>query len=364
MQKYLTLILLLGCSAFGQTTIKATNIKGTTGTFTGTVTTGPLNTSGDINAGTNSIFGGQGLFSGNVTFNKVNSATARASHLDAHADWANDLFFGSSNTAFLSTIGHNNTSGWPVICFFCYGSLTTNAWKYSGATNAPVQMLITSGQVQFNEAPAGTADTDISFINTMATFTPSTATLPNVNATSVTTTGNSSIDGVEVSTPSAPASSHWTMFPQTGKGWCQENSSGTVICIVQPQNFSFVAGTTLSWAVPAAKTEFAGFTSEEMQIDLTEYTQFRLVAGLSSAAAVGAVLRVEYSTNGGTTWVGLETSGGTTHSLPLSPSGAPIVGSWATKDAAATGDVEVRLVGINGDGVTSATFRFLQLQLR
>ena len=56
-------------------------------------------------------------------------------------------------------------------------------------------------------------------------------TATNVNASTVTTTGASTIDGIEASAPASPAASHWVLYPKTSTGWCEKNSSGTETCI-------------------------------------------------------------------------------------------------------------------------------------
>src|SRR5262249_39312568 len=91
----------------------------------------------------------------NITATAVNSAVARASHLQTSGEWGNDLFFGHANADYLSTLGHESNSGTATLCFYCYHSTAINTWKLSGATNAAsrIQASPGAGGIHFDFAP-------------------------------------------------------------------------------------------------------------------------------------------------------------------------------------------------------------------
>lgn len=196
-----------------------TSLAGTTNQITASASTGAVTLSlpSAVTISAITLTGTPG-----VSATGVNSGTARASHGAFQGDWGNDLFFGHSNTAYLSTIGHDNTAGPPVICFYCYSSLTTNGWKYSGAINAPWRVRTTNGTtngINFDQAAAGTADTDI------ATWT----TIMGVGQTGVSVTGNISASAALIAGTSPATAGTVRLCNACNIAW--ENAAGTAALI-------------------------------------------------------------------------------------------------------------------------------------
>jgi|GEM_PF-4289692 len=76
----------------------------------------------------------------------------------------NSLFFGHSNTEYLSTLGGYEAGGLPFLSFYSYLSSTTNdTLMRASATNKPSMLIAeTDGDLQFRTAPSGTVNADIS----------------------------------------------------------------------------------------------------------------------------------------------------------------------------------------------------------
>jgi hypothetical protein len=111
-------------------------------------------------------------------------------------DWANDIFVGHANADFLSTLGHESSSGAVTLCFFCYHSTAINTWRLSGATNAAsrIQSSPGSAAIHFDFASAGTANTDISTWTSGATITSTGITAAQVNSAGmIVATGNAGL---------------------------------------------------------------------------------------------------------------------------------------------------------------------------
>ena len=145
--------------------------------------------------------------------------------------------------------------------------------------------------------------------------------------------------------------------------------NGNTITGVSNPIMYFDGGAVLTWSpnMPAALTELAGSSNRRQQNDLTNFTQFRLILGVSTGNAATAALRVQYcvSTCGTpTNWNYLETSNGTTHSVNINTAGSPLTGTWVNIDAPAKTDTQIRVVGINGDGATAPTFTTIAVEFK
>lgn len=138
---------------------------------------------------------------------------------------------------------------------------------------------------------------------------------------------------------------------------------GRVDVQAMPQAVPLLApGGSVSWvAMPAALAEFGGLAIHRAAADLAGATQARLAANVATAgAATPARLRVQYSTDLAA-WAYLDGSAGP--SVDIDSTGLK-VSSWVSLAAAAAADVYLRLVGIDGDGVTSPAFGAVMLQVR
>ncbi len=115
--------------------------------------------------------------------------------------------------------------------------------------------------------------------------------------------------------------------------------------------------------MPVAQTELFGTTWGRRATDLTGYVQFRLSVTQSVAGAAAASLRAQYSTNGGAAWSNLET-GGTGADLLVGAGTGLKIGAWGTVDPGALGDVQLRIVGQNGDAAADPVFRYIGIEFR
>jgi hypothetical protein len=114
-------------------------------------------------------------------------------------------------------------------------------------------------------------------------------------------------------------------------------------------------------AMPAALTNFLGGTTPGIKVDLTNYTEARLVVRQASAGAASAELRMQYSTDE-STWAYLD--GATGPSVEAATANTSKVSGWVTLEAGARADVWLRLAGINGDGVANPSFQNISLHVR
>lgn len=136
---------------------------------------------------------------------------------------------------------------------------------------------------------------------------------------------------------------------------------------------NFLAGAlTTDTNQAAAKTEFPGAATDPKFLrqiaDLRPFRQARLSAYVGSVAgAAGAIIQVEYSLDGGTSWKFLNglltTSGGPKVALDGSTSTA-VVGAWAPlADLAKADGALLRLVSTTGDGAIDPVIGNITLQL-
>lgn len=144
--------------------------------------------------------------------------------------------------------------------------------------------------------------------------------------------------------------------PAGATGPAGRNVGGVVICAT-PQ-------TAQTWTnMPAALTELFGNDRGRRSADLTGMTEFRVSAQVSVTGSAGALLRAEYSTNGGGAWANLET-GGTGGDVDISVAVGLLVGQWSPMDPTAADDVQLRLVGVNGNATADPAFRYLGIEFR
>jgi|GEM_PF-4383318 hypothetical protein len=121
--------------------------------------------------------------------------------------------------------------------------------------------------------------------------------------------------------------------------------------------------TAQTWSnMPAAETEFDKNIYTEKYANLTNYTQFRLVATQVIVGFADAYLRVQYSTDDGSTWYNLEDAS-TGGDLDVTDIGAKS-GAWATIDSSAKTEVLLRIMGYGGNGVSDPSWRQLSIQFK
>jgi len=118
----------------------------------------------------------------------------------------------------------------------------------------------------------------------------------------------------------------------------------------------------LIWTnLPAAVAEFPGNAFARQKADLSWATHYRIVLNQSVAGFAGSDLNVQYSTNNSTfvaadTAAAGETDCGTGTGVK--------VGAWAALVDGAKGDVWIRLVGKQGDGIVDPAWREVKIQFK
>ncbi len=123
-------------------------------------------------------------------------------------------------------------------------------------------------------------------------------------------------------------------------------------------------GSNQVWTdMPAALTEIRGVDAFRTATDLTKAKEVRLVGRIKVAGSASAELRVQYATTFGEspTWNYLD--GATGPGINISSTGV-VKGSWVAIAAGAKADVQLRLVGINGDGAVDPSIGNVWLQVR
>jgi hypothetical protein len=129
------------------------------------------------------------------------------------------------------------------------------------------------------------------------------------------------------------------------------------------------ANSTLTWtAMPSAETMLNASTSRIQKLDLTSYSQVRLVAKVNTGGASGAKLIARYNTAGSvsSTISGNWTSdlGTSEVSVAFGASAGMFDSGWINIATGAKGDYHVALVGSGGDGSAAPAFGGLQMQFR
>jgi hypothetical protein len=133
---------------------------------------------------------------------------------------------------------------------------------------------------------------------------------------------------------------------------------GAVVFCSTPQ-------TAQNWNnMPAGQTELFGNQHGRRAVDLSDLVEFRLSANQSTGGSGTASLRAQYSTDGGTTWNDLEADGLTTGDLDVGAGTGLKVGTWAGLDPAAADDVQLRMVGYDGNGTADPAFRYIGIEFR
>jgi hypothetical protein len=118
----------------------------------------------------------------------------------------------------------------------------------------------------------------------------------------------------------------------------------------------------VTWAnMPAVVTELGGVSHWRTLVDLTDMTEVRLIVSVVTAGTAGALLRGQYSSDGGASWHDLAAAGEPEASLA-----AAVVASsnWQALAAGATEPVFLRVVGEGGDGAADPVVANVALQFR
>lgn len=181
---------------------------------------------------------------------------------------------------------------------------------------------------------------------------------------------------IQSTTPATPTAGESTEWTTDGKSLDMIAPDGTVTRIgpsaggggtITPLVAVFhtnPAGT--AWTnMPSAVTELYGVAARfRMKLDLTNYTQCRLICAVSTAGASTAEIRIQYSTNGDTqsAWSYMNTVGDGPKTVVGTTGGK--ASAWTNIVAGAQTDTWFRVVGINGDAALDPIFGTIALQVR
>ena len=130
----------------------------------------------------------------------------------------------------------------------------------------------------------------------------------------------------------------------------------------------FSGEATMTWAnKPAALTELDGNADHRVILDLTDMTEWRLLDRSSdSAGTADCVLGVQYSTDDGTTWQGLDN--GIDDSLSTATNSCDVLGyyitAWSPLNITAQTEVFLRLASSGGNAAADPDFGTVQVQFR
>lgn len=158
------------------------------------------------------------------------------------------------------------------------------------------------------------------------------------------------------------------------------SGAGTVTGVIQKDNIGntgdtkeqtrvtfYAPGTASAWtSMPAALTEFRGQTATRQKANLAGKTQFRITLRTTgTAGATGSVIGVQYSTDE-STWNFLDDGSVTagTNAAAITSTNTTVTTAWTNLATNAKGDVTLRVVGQNGDGVISPTLGNIALELQ
>lgn len=133
-----------------------------------------------------------------------------------------------------------------------------------------------------------------------------------------------------------------------------------------PQEFTFIGAITAWTNKNVALQEFLNTNQRRLTLDLTNATQFRIIMNVTTQGVSGSVTGVQYSTDSGTTFRGLDNgNSGSNSTVTLSDLGTGSkVTSWTNLAAGAKADVILRIAGSGGDGAADPAFSNISIQLK
>lgn len=117
---------------------------------------------------------------------------------------------------------------------------------------------------------------------------------------------------------------------------------------------------------PNALNEFLATAHRRLSVALANAVDFRIVMGVQTQGAAASVTGIQYSTDGGTTWRGLDNgTSGANSTVTVADLGTGIkTSAWTALAAGAKTDVLVRVAGSGGDGALDPLFTYIGIQLR
>lgn len=228
-------------------------------------------------------------------------------------------------------------------------------------------------------APAGSAiggiNVDGQVYGTNITTTPTAGAIPKARADGTLDPGWS-VSGGGGSLPAAHASTHASggSDPITPASIGAATPADVANAITAAQRMVSIeiaspgtAGSRTWTNQPAAVAELFGVDQHRRYIELAGYTQARIQLRQGAPGATGSTIRAQYSTDNGTNWSYLDGTAGPQVATDATTSGGAQIraGAWATLAAGAKiGDVLIRLVGQDSDGVLDPNYGQIYLDLK
>lgn len=157
----------------------------------------------------------------------------------------------------------------------------------------------------------------------------------------------------------ASADVSWSLF-----GTEVDNTTpGITASEVDRLYLTFLATLAAAWTnMPAAETEFGG-QQRRLIADLDQYEEVRIIVNKNAVAgAASSQLRGQYSTDSGGSWNAFD--GATGPAVAVNFVSGVASSGWVTMAGAAQADVQIRIVGIDGDGALDPSFSIIALEFR
>lgn len=146
------------------------------------------------------------------------------------------------------------------------------------------------------------------------------------------------------------------------------NASGTIALTSRPMRVTLYGGITAAgqWTnQPAAEAFIFGHTRHVTKVDLTGYTQARLVITLHTTAAnAGAKCYLKYYTSYSETVGDYLDIGTSSVEVAIDSTDTCVASSWVNLAAGAIADIFVAVTGDGGDGVIDPTFGLVAADFR
>jgi len=125
-------------------------------------------------------------------------------------------------------------------------------------------------------------------------------------------------------------------------------------------------GAAVTWTnMPAADALFAGSHRHVVKVDLSGFTQVRLIVNKqATAGAANAALRLRYSTSFSTSPASYSAIGSQEAQVAVNVANTVLDSGWVSLVAGAQADVFVAIVGSGGDGVLDPAFGNISVQFK
>lgn len=136
------------------------------------------------------------------------------------------------------------------------------------------------------------------------------------------------------------------------------------IPLLAPYVLTFIGSSAYTWNnMPAALTEINSTPAWRLYQDLTNFTQVRMQVFVYGTGSANAKIRLQYSTDNGSTWSYMDDVSGPSVSIYVTSQKLQ-VSDWVNLATGAKREVLLRIVGIDGDGVADPSFTLIVAQFK